>query len=237
MNTSGYSFIIPTFKDVGTGTATYNLQDIKLVGGYGDGGTDMIVVYDEFAALSGDQYYWGTVEDSAGDMDYAVDGWYLNMYTWDLVENVKLPLGTGLYLNLSAGSAGATVQYAGEVYQAQLEQQLEAGYNMIGNSTPVPVDLQDIKLVGAYGDGGTDMIVVYDEFAALTGDQYYWGTVEDSAGDMDYEVDGWYLNMYTWDFVEGVTLQPGQGLYLCLSAGSAGAKFILPNPMEKKAED
>ena len=237
MNTSGYSFIIPTFKDVGTGTATYDLQNIKLVGGYGDGGTDKIYVYDEFASLTGDYYCWGTIEDSEGDMDYTADGWYKGIYGDELIKDITLPLGTGLYLNLSAGSAGATVQYAGEVYQAKVEQPLAAGYNMIGNATPVPVDLQDIKLVGAYGDGGTDKIYVYDEFASLTGDYYCWGTIEDSEGDMDYTVDGWYFGIYGDELVEGVVLQPGQGLYLNISMGSTGAKLILPNPMEKKSED
>ena len=239
-NAAGYSFIIPTFKDVAAKTATYDLQNIKLVGAYGDGGTDAIIVYNEFAALTGDFYYWGTVEDSAGDMEYAVDGWYNGMYGDELVENITLPLGTGLYLNLSSYSSGAKVQYSGEVYQNQLEQDIpNAGYNMIGNSTPVPVDLQDIKLVGAYGDGGTDAIIVYNEFAALTGDFYYWGTVEDSAGDMEYAVDGWYNGMYGTDLVEGVVLQPGQGLYLNLSAYSFAnsPKLVLPNPMEKKSED
>ena len=237
MNTSGYSFIIPTFKDVAAKTASYDLQNIKLIGGYGDGGSDGIYVYNEFAALTGDYYFWGTVEDSAGDKDYAVDGWYNGQYGTELVENITLPLGTGLYLNLSAGSAGATVQYSGEVYQEQLEQPLAAGYNMIGNSTPVPVALQDIKLDGAYGDGGSDGIYVYNEFAALTGDYYFWGTVEDSAGDMDYAVDGWYNGQYGTDLVEGIVLQPGQGLYLNLSAGSVGAKLVLPNPMDEKSED
>ena len=54
MNASGYSFIIPTFKDVAAKTATYDLQNIKLIGGYGDGGTEMIYMYDEFASLTGD---------------------------------------------------------------------------------------------------------------------------------------------------------------------------------------
>ena len=238
MNTSGYSFIIPTFKDVGAGTASYDLQNIKLVGGYGDGGTEMIYVYNENASLTGDVYCWGTVEDSAGDMDYTVDGWYNGQYGTELVTDVTLPLGTGLYLCLSDISTGAKVQYSGEVYQDSLEQTLEnAGYNMIGNSTPVAIDLQDIKLVGAYGDGGTEMIYVYNENASLTGDVYCWGTIEDSAGDMDYAVDGWYNGQYGFDLVEGVTLQPGQGLYLCLSDISAGAKLVLPNPMEKKSED
>ena len=237
MNASGYSFIIPTFKDVGAGTATYDLQNIKLINGYGDGGTEAIYVYDSTANLTGDYYYWGTVEDSAGDMDYAVDGWYNGSYGSELVENVTLPIGTGLYLNISMFSTGVKVQFAGEVYQDVVVQPLAPGYNMIGNSTPIAINLQDIKLDGGYGDGGTEAIYVYDSTANLTGDYYYWGTIEDSAGDMDYAVDGWYNGSYGTDLVEGVVLQPGQGLYLNISMFSTNAKIVLPNPMEKKSDD
>ena len=220
---TGYNFIIPTFIDVGAETATYSLQNLKLVNAPGDGMTDSIIGYDSDACLTMEDYYWTTVE---GDL-FGVcqkDGWYNGMMGTELVENKALPLGTGLYLYL--GTAGASVQYAGQVYgDAFTTPALSMGYTMVGNATPVTHDLQDIKLVDAPGDGMTDSIIGYDADACLTEEDYYWTTVE---GDLfgNCQKDGWYIGMMGTEPVEGYTLQPGQGFYLYL--GTEGAKVKFP---------
>ena len=220
---TGYNFIIPTFVDVGADTATYDLQNLKLVNAPGDGMTDYIVGYDQDACLTMEDYYWTTV---AGDFMQICqkDGWYNGMMGTELVESKTLSLGTGLYLYL--GTAGASVQYAGQVFaEAFTTPALSAGYSMVGNATPVVQDLQNIKLVDAPGDGMTDYIVGYDANACLTEEDYYWTTVE---GDFMQicQKDGWYNGMMGTELVEDYTLQPGQGFYLYL--GTEGAKVKFP---------
>lgn len=212
MFTSGYNFIIPTFQDVGAGTATYDLQNIKLVDAAGDM-TEYIVGYDDAACLSGDTYYWLT-EDGYG----MPDGWYDD--SDNLIEGVTVPLGTGFYLNCPTD--GVKVQYAGQVHSGALTTVLpQVGYNMIGNATPVTIDLQNIKLIDAAGDM-SEYIVGYDDAACLSGDTYYWLT-DDGYG----LPDGWYDD--SDNLIEGVILEPGQGLYL--NCPTDGVSVQLPSAL------
>lgn len=208
--------MIPTFKDITTGTASYDLQSIKLIGAAGDGSSESIVVYDADALVTGEEYFYQTVDGYGAPKD----GWYDDGD--NEVTGVKLPLGTGLYMYLTDGSV--EIQFAGEVTQSAIETEFEnVGYNMIGNGTPVPIDLQDIKLVGAVGDGSSESIVVYDADALVTGEEYFYQT-EDGYG---AAVDGWYDP--DDQLVSGYTLEPGQGVYVYIT--NEGVKFRLPSCM------
>ena len=100
---------------------------------------------------------------------------------------------------------------------------------MVGNATPVALDLQQIKLIDAAGDGMTDDIVGYDSDACLTEEDYYWQTVD--AAWVDIQQDGWYNGMMSDELVTGYTLQPGQGFFLYL--GTEGVKVQFPAPLTK----
>ena len=203
----GYNFVIPTFLDVGA--SDVDLQNIVLKGAAGDM-SESIVVYDEDALLSGEQYYW--VSEAMGAPNG--DGWY--DVNFALVDK-QYTIGTGLYLNCA--TPGASLQFSGQVYSGTQTNNLPfVGYNMIGNSTPVPCNIQDIKLVDAVGDM-SESIVVYDKDALLSGEQYYWISSAMGAPNGD----GWYdVNFSPVD----VTVEPGEGLYL--SCPNAGVKWTLP---------
>lgn len=214
----GYNFLIPTFVDVQAATATYDLQNIKIVDGEGDGYSEAMIGYNADAILNDEDYYWCTVDGAGVDKD----GWYTAGGD-ELIENVTLPLGTGLYLNCPTD--GAYPQFAGKVYQPELTSQVpQVGYNVIGNATPVDIDLQDIKLVGAEGDGYSEAFIGYNADAILNDEDYYWCTV-DGAG---VEKDGWYTAGGD-ELIEGVTLKPGQGLYL--NCPTENVSYVLPSPM------
>lgn len=224
VNSSGYNFIIPTFVDVGANEAVYDLNNIKIVDGYGDGMTEMIIGYDDAACLSGVDYYWNSSVDTI--MGPAEDCWVTEMMGETKATDVTVSLGTGLYLML--GTDGAKVQYAGQVYgSAVTVQNLVAGYNMVGNSTPVEIDLNDLKIVDGYGDGMTEMIIGYDAAACLSGVDYYWNTEVDTI--MGPAEDCWVTEMMGDTKVEGVKLQPGEGVYLML--GTGGAKLTIPSAL------
>ena len=223
---TGYNFIIPTFTDVSAASATYNLENVKVVNGDGSGMTEAIIGYNENAVLTGDEYYWNTAEDTfAGP---AEDCWVNGMMGEEKVTNVNLPLGTGLYLYL--GTEGASVRYAGQVCQDTVTTDLALGYNMVGNATPLTLDLNEIKLSAeADGSGMTEAIIGYNENAVLTGDEYYWNTADATfAGPAE---DCWVNGMMGDEKVTGVTVKPGQGFFLYI--GTEGAKMVLPAAIKK----
>jgi hypothetical protein len=159
-------------------------------------------------------------------MGPAEDCWVTEMMGDTKAENVKLPAGTGLYLSL--GTAGATIQYAGQVSDsAIIVQNLVPGYNMIGNATPAIIDLNDIKIIDGYGDGTTEIIVGYDADACLSGVDYFWNTEADTI--MGPAEDCWVTEMMGDTKAENVKLQPGEGIYLSL--GTAGAKLSIPSAL------
>ena len=224
VNSSGYNFIIPTFVDVGANEATYDLNNIKIVGGDGSGMTEMIIGYDEDACLSGVDFYWNTAADTL--MGPAEDCWVTEMMGDTKATDVKLPAGSGLYLML--GTDGAKVQYAGQVSDSAIViKDLVAGYNMVGNATPVEIDLNDMKIVDGDGSGMTEMIIGYDADACLSGVDYYWNSATDTL--MGPAEDCWVTEMMGDTKAENVKLQPGEGVYLML--GTEGAKLTIPSAL------
>ena len=224
VNSSGYNFIIPTFVDVGANEAVYDLNNIKIVGGDGSGMTEMIIGYDDEACLSGVDYYWNSAADTI--MGPAEDCWVTEVMGETKAENVKLPAGTGLYLML--GTEGATVQYAGQVSaSAVVVQNLVPGYNMVGNASPVEIDLNDMKIIDGDGSGMTEMIIGYDDEACLSGIDYYWNSEADTI--MGPAEDCWVTEVMGETKAEGIKLQPGEGVYLML--GTEGAKLSIPSAL------
>ena len=218
----GYNFIIPTFVNVADKTAEYDIQQVKLINCAGDG-SEMIVGYDKDACLNDKYYFYYTEAGSSGE--YTIEGWYDADDDSAPVKNLTMPLGTGLYL--ACYDTGVAVQYSGEVPTFHQTNDLYcAGYNMIGNSTPVTIDLQDIKLVGCSGDG-SEMIVGYDKDACLSDKYYFYYTEAGSSG--EYTIEGWYDADDDSAPVKGFRLAPGEGVYLCCYDDTV--KFTLPDPM------
>ena len=207
LKNQGYNFAIPTFLDVGTDYV--DLQSIKLIGGVGDM-SESIVVYDEDAIYDNEAYFWVSAEMGAPNGD----GWYDGNF--NLVDK-QYVIGTGLYLNCP--TPGATLMFAGQVYAGKQVNELPfVGYNMIGNSTPVACNIQDIKLVDAMGDM-SESIVVYDKDAIFAGEAYFW--ISEAMGAPNG--DGWYDGNFA---PIDITIQPGEGLYL--NCPNAGVKWTLP---------
>ena len=212
VNAYGYNFIAPTFKDVTSNTATYDLQNIKLVGAdVGDGASDYIEVWDETGNMTDDAYFY--VTEAQG---YDHDGWVTEMLGDEYAENVTLTLGQGFYLYVGSG-ADVEVQYAGEVVKGNLtSEELPYGYNIVGNATPAPVNLQQIQLLGAdVGDGASDYIEVWDETGNMTDTAYFY--VTEAQG---YDHDGWVTEMLGDEYVTGVIYTPGQAFFLYVGSGA-----------------
>ena len=211
VNAYGYNFIVPTFKDVAAGTATYDLQNIKLVGAnVGDGVSDYIEIWDDAGAMTDTAYFY--VTEAAG-ADH--DGWVDGMMGTEYVEDVTLDLGKGFYLYIGSGD-DVQVQYNGEVQKGNLTSpELPYGYNIVGNATPVTVNLQQIQLLGAnVGDGVSDYIEVWDDTGSMTDTAYFYVTEAQGA-----DHDGWVDGMMGTDYPTNVEYAPGQAFFLYVGSG------------------
>ena len=98
---------------------------------------------------------------------------------------------------------------------------LSAGFNCVGNSTPVDLDLQDIALANA-GDGASYIQVVTT--GGLLGPVYTWVSASTSgeATDCWFDVDNWAP-------ISGVTYAAGKGFYLF--CGTANGTLVLPSAL------
>ena len=181
--------------------------------------SEAIWIYDKDAIFRGECYSWIAEEMGAPDGD----GWYDS--EWAKVTK-SFPQGTGIYLNCP--TEGAYLAYSGEVDSESQEHELALiGFNVIGNSSPVDIDLQDIKLIGAVGDM-SEAIWIYDKDAIFRGECYSWIVEEMGAPDGN----GWYDS--EWAKVIK-TVKAGEGLYL--NCPTEGVKWTVPGPIKPATAD
>ena len=204
----GYNFFAPVFEK--TDGSDVMLSDISLSDA-GDGQSLIQIV--TTAGGLGASYYWaspiitGEAEDCWFDMD-----------AWAPVD-FALTDGQGFYVY--AGTATAKAKVSGQVRDNVFNVPLSYGYNCVGNSTPVDLDIQDMALANA-GDGQSLIQVVTT--AGALGASYYWaspiitGEAEDCWFDMD-----------AWAPVSGVTYLAGEGFYLYCA--TANGTLVLPSAL------
>ncbi len=220
-----YTFFAPMFESTDS-TKKFDIQNIRLEGSSGDG-MDFIQVITPEATL-GDTYYWMTTK---GADWLEKDGWYaFDQETYLCEENgnkVELTLGQGFYITVQGQSV--KVITSGGVRLSELKYPLNGGgnYTIVGNATPVDLDIQQIKLEGSSGDG-MDFIQVITPEATL-GDTYYWMTTE---GADWLEKDGWYaFDQETYLCEENdnkVEWKAGEGFYITVNNNNV--KLVLPPP-------
>ena len=204
----GYNFFSPVFEKVDG--SDLMLSDISLADA-GDG-QSLIQIITTGGTL-GPAYYWfsalnaGTSEDCWFDQDL-----------WEPVD-FALTDGQGFYVYAATSTAKAKVN--GQVRNDVFNVPLSYGFNCVGNSTPVDLDIQDMAMTNA-GDGESYIQVVTT--AGALGATYYWfsamnaGTAEDC-----------WFNQDLWEPVSGVTYLAGEGFYLYCS--TANGTLVLPSAL------
>ena len=211
----GYNFFTPTFKNVSG--QVINLQDIVPVGAMGDQ-SEFIMKLDEDGLATDESYCWMTVDGCGAPYG---DGWY-NGDTWELIEGVTIADGEGLYF-YCPNDVSISFTFSGAVDFAEKEVALKnQGYNIVGNASPVDVDLQSITMTDAMGDQ-SEFIVMYDEDGLATENIYCWMTVDGCGAP---EGDGWY-NGDTWEKIQGVTIYAGDAM-MVYSPNTSSAKIKFP---------
>ena len=197
----GYTIFAPTFDGVGK---ALDIQDIKLQGVPGEG-SDLIWVLSTEGQATGDTYYWFS-DDILPVAGWSEDG--ENMLERELVS------GEAFYFYTETEGAKALV--SGQVHLGDFEKELEVGYNLTGNFTPIARDIQTIKIEGVPGEG-SDLVWVLNAEGQATGDTYYWFS-DDILPTPGWSEDG--EDMMTKE------IEPGEGLYFYTE--TAGAKIKIP---------
>ena len=170
---AGFLLIAPQFKNVGSDD--FSIQNIKL----GEGATswsDFLQVVDA-DAVGQEIYYYASADESG----FEADGWL--SADMSALADVSLAPGQSALLYTEAESTYSDV---GEVSKVSSVTPSVAGFNILGNNTPVDLNVQEITL----GEGATswsDFIQFLDEQAVGLADIYYYATADESG----FAADGW----------------------------------------------
>lgn len=197
----------PTFTPV-DGTE-YKLQDISVIGADGDGDVQIQLLSKDGSLLT--TYFW-----------YTVDGWDMEKDGWYTIDESPAPetLKTGVGIFVHTSKDNIELQVSGQV-ELTVSNEIVSGYTFSGNSTPIAISVQDIKAIGADGDGDVQIQILSKE--GSLGTTYFWYTIDG----WDMEEDGWYT--ISEEKAE-ITLQAGDALFFHTSKD--GVKLALPSPIK-----
>ncbi len=197
----GFNFVAPQFTAVGGGAL--DIQSIKL-----DVADDDASGADNIQILDGDgnpvaTYNWFPKSWFGGTQSGWIDG-----DTGDLAD---VDIDNGLSVLVDSVD-NATVTVSGEVSTNDAEVVTIAGFNFIGNSTPVSIDIQDFQIDVSDDDAsGADNIQILDGDGNPVA-TYNWFPKSWFGGTKSGWIDG-----DTGDLA-AVSLAPGQGVLFDSSA-------------------
>ena len=179
-----------------------NIQDLKIIGDSVSGsGANFICLLDENGLYTG-SYEWWMPEDGTGEDA----GCWFDGDNWEKID-VSLSDGQGFYIYTV--DSGLTIQSAGAVKLTSYAKPLGVGYNIVGNCSPVDLDIQKIKIEGSSITGsGANFICRLDADGVYAG-SYEWWLPEDGTG----EDAGCWFDGDNWETIEA-TIKAGEGLYL-----------------------
>ena len=185
---------------VNVGESSYlDLQSISAVGT--DVADNVVVQTLDFAGRTVDSYGWNDWVDTT-------PCWVNDSY--EKVEGVQLSPGTGLWVQGTA--IDQSIQTAGKVGTDDVVVTLRNGGTIAGNPFPVAIDLQDIIATGT--DVADNVVVQTLDYAGRTLESYGWNDWVDTTP-------CWVNDSY--EKVEGVTINPGEGLWV---QGTSEAQYI-----------
>lgn len=194
-----------------------NIQDLKLIGdSITGGGATFICLLDENGLYSG-EYAWWTPDDGTGEDE----GCWFDGDNWEKLD-VTISNGQGFYLYTV--DSGLSIQSSGQVKLESYSKPLNAGYNLVGNCSPVDLDVQKIKLTGdSITGGGANFICLLDSTGLYAG-EYAWWTPDDGTG----ENEGCWFDGDNWEKISA-TIGAGEGLYLYTV--DSGLTLTLPSAL------
>lgn len=203
----GFNFMAPTFQPVGGGEV--HIQDIKLDKSTAESWADNIQVLDEGGATVA-TYYYATADESG----YGVDGWLSE--DGGSIADITIPEGSSVIVETSNKSS---VTFAGQVGATATVVTSVAGFNFVGNTSPVAIDIQTIVIDPAMATSWADNIQILDEGGATVATYYY--AIADESG---YGADGWLSE----DGGSIAEVEIPAGLGFIVETENAGVTITLP---------
>ena len=200
--TYGFNFVAPTFLSINnSGTS---IQDIRIsVPEDVITGSDELQILDEGGATL-ETFVWYPASWSGLDKD----GW---LNGEGALSDATVEAGKSVLINVQQDDTPITV--SGEVKFEQSEINGVTGFNFVGNNTPVPLSVQDIKItVSEDVITGSDELQILDAGGA-TVNTYVWYPAAWSG----LEKDGWLAEDGSLLDME---LAPGMGVLLNLQQDS-----------------
>ena len=210
---------------------TFTLGNIKVNDKF-DYGADSISIWNGGTKLYEVSYLGKDDADSEG----VAEGWYLmaDFDDWDFkaadCKNSEV-LAKGKGIVFHRGTAGAALQYSGQVQAANETFGGFGNFNITANTTANTITLGDIKVNDKF-DYGADSISIWNGGTKLYEVSYLGKDDADSEG----VAEGWYLmaDFDDWDFKaadckNSEELPPGKGFVF--HRGTSGAAIILPSPL------
>ncbi len=198
---TGYKMATWTFVPVGSDGTAIRLGDIVPTNFDGNNG-DMI----QFFNLNGA----GSVSTTA--TYYEDYGWCNYLDETEMLDDMTIPLGTGMFVASSQANVSFTV--AGEVVLDSFQLNVASGYTVVGNSSPVAITLGDITPVNFDGNNG-DMGQIFAASGAVSATVTY------------YEDYGWCNYLDETEMKDDMVLNPGDAIFFTCTL--SGASFTFPN--------
>ena len=220
---------------ISIGGSGYCLKDFKIVDGANNKDLVSFVQTDAAKVDNGKVYYWynGSATKEPGWMyQNTADGHTKNTYVSQSDLEAEIPVGVGFMCNFQ--TAGAKLQYSGQVYQGVDDgtgkKKIECGrngrYTFLVNPLPRDVELSEIKIVG--GNNNKELISFLQKSSAKVDNArvYYWynGSATKDPGWMYQNTAGGHTkNTYV---TEKVTIHAGEGFLF--NSQTAAAKVVFP---------
>ena len=204
----GSSMRCATFRTVLA--ASYPLSELSVTGS--DGMGDVVVQTISSEGLWDGEYYYLT-EDGWG----VPTGWYKDAFGDEAADDIVLPQGTALFV--TSANNDITLLVSGEVAKGNVLVPFAQGAGIVGNCTPVSVDLNDVAVEGSDGMGD---VVAQSISAEGTWDGEYYYLSEDGWG----VTTGWYKDAFGDEAADDVTLDPGDSLFV--TSANNDVTFVFP---------
>ena len=208
----GYAMITPSFNAVSA--TQYNIDDLRVVGA--NDTMANICVMNAAGEWIG-QYYWYNDAEFMGV--FYKGGWF--DFNGAVPAGVKLNPGDAVYFYTSQD--GVKIESAGEV-AGLITVDAPNGYSMIGNGTPVPLQIDDMRVSGAPDTMANICVMNAD------GDwigQYYWYNDAEYMG--QFYKGGWFD--FNGAVSAGITLAPGESVYFYTN--QTGVKVTIPSAIQE----
>ena len=190
---SGYQMATPTFKNITS--ANYPIDNFTVQGA--TDGMTTIQVLDADGQVDG-MYYWYN-EFVDGTTTYPA-GWF--DFSGATPADISLAPGEAVFFYTE--EAGVTIQSAGEV-PGEITHGIN-GYVMIGNGSPVTIDIDSLTVSGA--TDGMTTIQVLDADGQVDGMYYWYNEFVDGA--TTYPA-GWFD--FSGATPAGISLAPGEAVF------------------------